>query len=139
MLTSFPSDGSDPKQLTEQVLAIYPILAGQKQNSSIQIPPRPAESKAAPAPESVKPTNDDLIDFGQDDAPVKPPQPQRPTASLQSNVESTGEISGLLKSTGKPAADGPLLDFHHDLQKTIPEVRRSDTTGSTDAFVDAKE
>lgn len=139
MLTILPSDGSDSKQLTEQVLAIYPILAGQKQDSSNQIPPRPAESKSAPAPDAAKSTHDDLIDFGQDDAPVQPPQPQRPTASLQSNVESTGEISGLLKSTGKPAADGPLLDFHHDLQKTIPEIRRSDTTGSTDAFVDAKD
>ncbi|KAJ4419884.1 Oxysterol-binding protein OBPa [Gnomoniopsis sp. IMI 355080] len=131
-------DGHDPKQLTEQVLAIYPILAGQK-SSSIDIPSRQAETKSAAAPDPAKSAHDDLIDFGQDNTPAQPPQPQRPVAPLHSHVESTGEISGLLQSTGKPAADGPLLDFHHDLQKTVPDIRRSDTTGSTEAFVDAKE
>lgn len=53
-------------------------------------------------------------------------------------MESTGEISGLLKATGKPY-EGPLIDFHHDLKKNVPNVHRSDTTGSNDVFVDAKE
>lgn len=126
------------------MLAIYPIIAGQKQDSANNIPSRPAESmptesNSSPASKPAESTHDDLIDFGQDDTPAQPSQAKRPVAALHSNVESTGEISGLLQSTGKPAADGPLLDFHHDLQKTVPEIRRSDTTGSTDAFVDAKE
>lgn len=51
-------------------------------------------------------------------------------------MESSGEISGLLKATGKPS-EGPLLDFHEDLKKEIPVVRRSDTTGSNEVFTDA--
>lgn len=97
------------------------------------------EGEAAPAPTSAKSSHDDLIDFGQDNHPAQSSQPERPVASPHSNVESTGEISGLLKATGKPAENGPLLDFHHDVQQNLPDIRRSDTTGSTDAFVDAKE
>lgn len=57
---------------------------------------------------------------------------------MMHRMESTGEISGLLKATGKPY-EGPLIDFHHDLKRNIPDVHRSDTAGSNDVFVDAKE
>lgn len=122
---------SDPKKSTEQILAIYPIISGQKASSANAIPPRSTENKAVP-PQS---NHDDPIDFGQDDSPA---EPQRPPVRGDPKVESTGEISELLNSTGKPS-EGPLIDFHHDLKKNIPSIQRSDTTGSNDVFVDAKE
>lgn len=119
------SEGPDPKQLTEQVLSIYPILQGQKANGGSTITSRPAEgqpaeSNAAPTPVPVTSTRDDLIDLGSDGAAVESTQPQRPAVVANPAVESTGEISGLLNSTGKPAADGPLLDFAHDLKQHEP-------------------
>lgn len=135
LLTTF-SDASDPKKATQQILAIYPIINGQKMNGLNAIPPRSAESE--PALAETKPAElqqDDLIDFGQDDTPVESP---RSLTGGDPRLESTGEISGLLKATGKPY-EGPLIDFHHDLKKNIPSVHRSDTTGSNDVFVDAKE
>lgn len=79
-----------------------------------------------------------MIDFGQDDTPAELPKPVQHQVKDDPKVESTGEISGMLKSTGK-ASEGPLIDFHEDLKKNVPEVRRSDTTGSNELFVDAKE
>ena len=79
-----------------------------------------------------------MIDFGQDDAPTELPKPIQHQVKDDPKVESTGVISGMLKSTGK-ASEGPLIDFHEDLKKNVPEVRRSDTTGSNELFVDAKE
>lgn len=122
-MTTVHSDGRDPQLLTKQVLSIYPILSGQKASDSNGIPTRPAEdhpadSEAAPtpaptpAPATATLTRDDLVDFSADNASVEPPQPQRPAAVVNSAVESTGEISGLLKATGKPA-DGPLLNLTH--------------------------
>lgn len=130
-------------------MAIYPIVPGQKDNRSQTIPPRPADGKSvgtasstvpAPAPAEHKPApaeadHGDLIDFGQDDSPANPPQ--RPVAT-DPRVESTGEISGLLKSTGKPS-EGPLINFHSDIKGNTPSMPRSDTTASNDVFVDAKE
>lgn len=135
------SDGQDPKTLTEQVLSIYPILSGhQASGGNINSPKttesQAAESKAAPtpAPTSAAPatsTRDDLIDFGNNDAPAEPSQPHRPAAVVNPAVESTGEISGLLKATGKPA-DGPLLNFTQDLKTSIPEIRQSEVESGED-------
>lgn len=120
------------------MLSIYPILSGQKADGDNIIPSRsvesqPVESNTAPAPAApATTTRDDLIDFGNDDAPAEPPQPERPAAVANPAVESTGEISGLLKSTGKPAADGPLLDFTHDLKKDVPEISQSEVGSGGD-------
>lgn len=125
----FHSDGKDPKTLTEQVLSIHPILSGQKTSSGNTIPSKPAEShpaesKAAPARAApATTTRDDLIDCGTThDGPAETSQATRPAATVNPTVESTGEISGLLKATGKPA-NGPLLDFSQDMKKDIPEIR----------------
>lgn len=131
-LTLSSSDPSDVKKQTEQILAIYPILSGQKATAANPIPPRQTESAEAAAPAPKESLQNDLIDFGQSDAPSEPPKPVAP------ELESTGEISSLLKSTGK-STEGPLIDFHHDLKKSVPAMSRSDTTSSNDVFVDAKE
>jgi oxysterol-binding protein-related protein 8 len=128
------SDATDPKKQIEQILDIYPITPGQKASSAHSIPPRGSISQAPPP----QPKQNDLIDFGQDDTPAAPPEPVEHQLKDQPKVESTGEISGMLKSTGK-TSEGPLIDFHEDLKKNVPDIRRSDTTGSNDVFVDAKE
>lgn len=142
-LIVFHSDGRSPEQLTEQVLSIYPILNGQVASGENNVPSRPAEdrhveSKPATVPAATIPTQNDLIDFGADGS-TEAPQPQRPAAVSNPAVESTGEISGLLKSTGKPAGAGPLLDFTNDMKETVPVITRGDTTGSCQDSVDAKE
>ena len=91
-------------------------------------------SEAPPA----QPHNDDLIDFGQDDSPADVQRPSIPSSSVDPRVESSGEISGMLKATGKPS-EGPLIDFHDDLRNNIPSIKREDTSGSNDVFLDAKE
>lgn len=132
-LTLFYSDPSDPKKQTEQILAIYPILTGQKSSSDNPIPPRQnVFTEPAAAPASKEALKNDLIEFGQNDVPTEPPKPANP------QVESTGEISGLLKETGTHT-EGPLIDFHNDLKKNVPVVRKSDTTGSNEVFVDAEQ
>lgn len=127
------SDASDPKTLTEQILAIYPILPGQKSGAA-QLPPRQHTDEAPP----LQPRNNDLIDFGQDSTPADLPRPSMPPSGGDPKVESTGEISGLLKATGTPA-EGPLIDFHDDLKNKLPTIKREDTSGSNDVFVDAKD
>lgn len=131
---AFNSDATDPKEQIEQILDIYPITPGQKANTTHSIPPRAGTSQAPPP----QPKQDDLIDFGQDDTPAEPPKPIERQLKDDPKVESTGEISGMLKSTGK-ASEGPLIDFHEDLKKNVPDIQRSGTTGSNDVFVDAKE
>lgn len=140
LLTICCSTGQDPQQLTEQVLSIYPILEGQKANSGDNSVPSTAvenqstEIKAAPAPGPATSTRDNLIDFGGDGTAAEAPQPERPAPVANPAVESTGEISGLLKATGKPA-EGPLLDFTHDMKKTVPETEASDTTKPSEDLI----
>ena len=124
-------------------MAIYPIVKGQKATQRNAIPPR-GTSFSGPSAQHAPETQEsgDLIDFGGDDKPADLPAPMQPTTSGQKQdpkVESSGEISGLLRQTGTPAPNGPLIDFHEDLQKNIPSVKRSDTEESHDEFVDAHE
>lgn len=116
---------------------IYPIVDGQKPRSANAIPPRPHSDE----PPAAQPKEDELINFGHDGQPTTdlPKAIARPSVEKSDpKFESTGEISGLLKSTGDNASQGPLLNFHEDLKKSIPGLRREDTSDSQE-FVDAKE
>ncbi|KFA61448.1 hypothetical protein S40285_03404 [Stachybotrys chlorohalonatus IBT 40285] len=112
-----------PEAQTQQVLAIYPIIPGQKPNPDNAIPPSRKSSKitatapekaaapppaSAPAPAPQAGAQDDLIDFGQNDAPAPEPSPKKPD-----------EIETLLSSTGKQA-QGPLMDFTQDVKNNLP-------------------
>ncbi|OPB38995.1 oxysterol-binding protein [Trichoderma guizhouense] len=107
---------ASPEKQTEQILAIYPIVAGQTSGGATSIPPPATSPKAAKKstnhaverPKEVeKPKEEDsLIDFGNDDAPT-------PAA------KSPDEIEKMLTATGKPA-EGPLIDFAQDLKKDLP-------------------
>jgi len=152
LLTSSYSDGPTPDKQIEQVLAIYPIVTGQKRSTTNVIPTRsstsgpssharpavqpPTEQHAAeqyPAeqhPIESRPVEqhtieqpapsrgDDLVDFGQNDAPPSAQQQperkpeQRP--ALDAHHGSTAEIQSMLSQTGISAPGGPLLNFRQD-------------------------
>lgn len=103
-----------PDKQAEQVMAIFPVVDGQKPSPQNAIPAHKTEPPASQEPPKdaapKEQPQDDLIDFGQNDeaAETKPAPAKTP-----------GEIEQLLSSTGKPAG-GPLLDFTQDVKKSLP-------------------
>jgi oxysterol-binding protein-related protein 8 len=159
LLTS-NSNGTTPQQIAEQILAITPILPGQKSNEKNPIPPQrqaqPAQANhtlpapaAAPQPQAQAP-QDDLIDFGQHDgATATLQQPLIPAdlkaAQTQNNGQQQKDLEDTLRSTSTspPPEKGGLIDFHDDLKSNLPgeqhTLKRQDTdTQSLDEFVDAE-
>src|SRR5947207_9825581 len=73
-------DGKDPKALTEQILAIAPILPGQARDRKYDIPPHnknpenPPQAHPQPPPQKAGMTAN-LIDFGSDSRPPSVPPP----------------------------------------------------------------
>lgn len=150
------SDGATPEELTQQILAVAPILPGQE-----SFAPKEVETVA---PHQQQPAPNDLIDFGQEvpaavaapvSAPAQVPVTQAPIvpADLQYAQTNQGgqaqkDLEGMLSSTASATAgqsNGPLVDFHDDLRKDLPTadkyqvLHRQDTdTHSVDEFVDAQ-
>ncbi|KAK0389590.1 hypothetical protein NLU13_3165 [Sarocladium strictum] len=118
-----------PEKQAEQVLAIYPIIDGQKAEKE-PTPPRStatgseedlATGSDAPSHEQanksqVNSAPNDLVDFGQNDAPAETTATEPKHAPADKGHD---EISKMLNSTGKPA-EGPLLDFTQDLKNDLP-------------------
>jgi hypothetical protein len=149
-------DGATPQKQTEQILAVTPILRGQKSNERNIIPHRRAESytstKSTEATRQKHPEAD-LIDFGQNENSV-PPNPYAPkdlqAAQTQNNGQQQKDLEEILRSTSTEPKDGnqgSLIDFHDDMKKNLPvldgensKLKRHDTdTQSLDEFVDAEE
>ena len=56
-----------------------------------------------------------------------------------SHTGTTG-IESMLASTGTRPSEGPLIDFHKDVAESLPaNIKRAETSGSKDEFVDAQE
>ncbi|OHW95510.1 oxysterol-binding protein [Colletotrichum incanum] len=143
-------DSTTPEGQTEQILAIYPILPGQKPSATNAIPPhRPS---VAEAPAEKAPTvqqqdgGNDLIDFG--DAPATTPTaatfsapavqpPADAPVTAQDSQSGSKDIQSMLNKTGSQPAEGPLMDFTADMKKNVPSLKRADT--SEDSFHDALE
>lgn len=100
-----------------------------------------ATGAAAAAAATPVEKSGDLIDFGDDEA-------SKPAAAASAETsapevapaadQGANQISEMLSSTGKPAPAGPLMDFNKDLDKHLPTIKRSDTSGSQDIFHDAE-
>ncbi|KAK4240842.1 Oxysterol-binding protein-like protein OBPalpha [Achaetomium macrosporum] len=142
-------DGSTPEKQAEQIMAIYPIVKGQKFDQRNMIPP-PRASHSEPKEPQKEPNGDcgNLIDF-DDDTSTALPQPSNKDQSEEQNRgyrppidpshNSTSEIQEMLSSTGSRAKEGPLIDFHEDMKKDLPgTIKRTDTAESEDEFVDAQ-
>ncbi|KAL2023452.1 hypothetical protein VTK56DRAFT_2448 [Thermocarpiscus australiensis] len=138
-------DGSTPEKQAAQIMAIYPIVKGQKFDHKNMIPPRATQSEASARPAEVS-NERDLIDFGDDEPPSEVRQPSeqkskdKPQPPLDPPHESTTEVQGMRSTTGSRAEEGPLIDFHEDVEKSLPaSFKRSDSEESQDEFVDAQE
>ncbi|OLN88591.1 Oxysterol-binding protein-like protein OBPalpha [Colletotrichum chlorophyti] len=143
-------DGATPAQQAEQILAIYPILPGQKAFAKKTISSSRPDVTEGPGSQPQSGGND-LIDLGDSPndtpgapAPVAQPAPapavQPPSSApltLQEARSDSKDIEGMLSKTGTKAGDGPLIDFTTDLKKSVPQLKRADT--SKDSFHDALE
>jgi len=157
------SNGSTPEEQTKQILAVAPILPGQKSSEKNPIPPHTHSilPTSQPAQETVlESTENDLIDFGKDDSPASAASAAPPAipshfpsdlkaAQLQNNGQQQRELEKTLRSTSTsppPENQSSILDFHNDLQTNLPSstmkpaaLKREDTdTKSLDEFVDAE-
>ncbi|TVY30457.1 Oxysterol-binding protein-like protein [Lachnellula hyalina] len=150
-------DGATPEKQVEQILAVTPILRGQKSNEKNPIPKRnpsiistntPAKAAPAPAPAPAAPAPaptgaSDLINFGQNETSVIPADLK--AAQTENGGQQQKELESTLSNTSTVHADGkgkgPLLDLQ-DLTAALPAKQtllREDTdTHSVDEFHDAK-
>jgi hypothetical protein len=123
LLTEFRDHTAPPEKQAEQIMAIYPVVKGQKPSQQNVIPPHSPSAKPAETA-TVQPVenhiDDNLINFDDTPAPANPEQPAKPEQPAPvKEAPKESEIQGLLSSTGKQA-NGPLLDFTNDLKKDLP-------------------
>ncbi|KAK4231798.1 hypothetical protein QBC38DRAFT_465597 [Podospora fimiseda] len=136
-------DATTPEKQAAQIMAIYPIVKGQRLEHKIVIPPRTSLSdQAARPPTSPGKDGDNLINLKDEkpsSAPVTSPEtkPAGPKPALDSAHESTTEIQAMLAATGTRAKEGPLIDFHKDMKKGLPRSNTDDSHDDDD-FVDAR-
>ncbi len=150
LVTFLFSDGDTPEKQIEQILAVTPILRGQKSNEKLVIPTYQSQQQWQPQQEP-KQASADLIDFGQNESSqpareAKAEMPNLPSdlqaAQTKNGGQSQKEMEQMLASTNTARGghnQGPLADFHDDVHNSLPKVtlKRSDT--SEDEFVDAEE
>ncbi|KAI0137101.1 hypothetical protein BJ170DRAFT_43952 [Xylariales sp. AK1849] len=141
-------DGNTPQKLAEQVLAIYPVVPGQKPSQHNFIPPhQSAGSPNTAGKPAARDVPADLIDFGHPEPPAHVPA-EHPTAAEVAEKrpgQDSTEIQHMLNSTGQKAPEGPLIDFAADMKKGSPtsghrpaDLKRSETEGSNDVFFDVQ-
>ncbi|KAK0662053.1 hypothetical protein QBC41DRAFT_32477 [Cercophora samala] len=161
-------DGKTQEKQAAQIMAIYPIIPGQKSENRMVIPPRASFSESRPQTahsndENIINLNSDgpSTDSNREPAPVHATtlptkisessistkassvsveQGQGEKPPLDSNHGSTAEIQTMLAATGGKPKDGPLIDFHDDMKKTLPAnpKRVSTEDSQDDVFVDAQ-
>ena len=137
-------NGKDPKALTEQILAIAPILPGQARNRKYDIPPHyknpenPTQALPQPQPQKAAVTGN-LIDFGSDSRPPSvPPLPVNnfqqkqppPPMGLMDDDQHDEMMNDKLKD----------LKLHEPITPSQQKpLQRTDTdTSEMDAFFDAE-
>ncbi|TVY94415.1 Oxysterol-binding protein-like protein [Lachnellula willkommii] len=146
-------DGATPEKQVDQILAVTPILRGQRSNEKNPIPKRNPSiistntpSQAAPAPAPAPAGESDLIDFGQNETPAQSQIPipaDLKAAQTENGGQQQKELENTLSHTSTSHADGQgtLLDFH-DMKAALPvkqALQREDTdTHSVDEYHDAE-
>ena len=147
------SDGASPQEQTEQILAVYPILPGQKFTEKNRIPPQshqhteqanplpptiPVAAAPAPIPSHEK-DKENLTDLGRESpAPV---QSQYVPADLlaaqtQNNGQQQKDLERVLQSTSTVQGQnqGSLIDFHDDLRKDLPAATDNQGTAASTLY-----
>ncbi|KAK3986705.1 hypothetical protein QBC44DRAFT_247628 [Cladorrhinum sp. PSN332] len=137
-------DATTPEKQAAQIMAIYPIVKGQRLEHKIVIPPRASFSDQAGRPQTLPGKNDDDLINLKDDEPSSPStkplgkkKPTGPKPALDSAHESTTEIQAMLAATSNRAKEGPLIDFHKDMKNDLPRSNTDDSHDEDD-FVDAR-
>ncbi|QSZ31241.1 hypothetical protein DSL72_000804 [Monilinia vaccinii-corymbosi] len=152
-------DGDTPQKQMEQILAVYPILPGQKCTEKNHIPPQHHQhiEQAKPVPEPVQAAapvslhpqekdKENLTDFSSD-SPVPAQYQQIPVdlhaAQTPNNDQQQKDLERILQSTSTVQGQhqSSLINFHDDLKKDLPvatDTRRDTDTQSLDEFVDAE-
>lgn len=146
-------DGRDPKEMTEQILAIAPILPGQKVNHDFEIPPH---APSAPTPTetdwqhnqkaTAPPPGDgnDLIDFGGSAPNAKavianqnvPYQHRTRSMSL---MDDDQHINAMNDKMGNVNLMGPMQTSATPSAGKGQPLERTDTqTSEVDSFFDAE-
>lgn len=126
-----PYDAVDTKapaeKQIEQILALAPILPGQK--SSAPAPQKAPQAQQAPQGQApaVQQPGADLIDFGQNDGAATHP-PAAATAS------ASGGAAASMQQPLQPSASQPSSSLPRGAVKRMD----TDTDGSEDVFVDAE-
>ena len=122
------SDGPSSEAITKQILAIAPIVKGQRASQQSQQPQQPQQFQQTPSPaqNAQQPVggHGDLIDFGQEAPQAQHVLPQR--SAQQQPIQDT--------YTSGPGLQAPLQPEIGE-----PIVRRDTNTGAVDEFVDAEE
>jgi oxysterol-binding protein-related protein 8 len=138
------SDSDTPQKQTEQILAVTPILQGQKSNEKHVIPNYQSQQQSQ-LQQQPKQVPADLIDFGQNGS-SQPEMLNQPSdlqaAQTKNDGQNQKDMEQMLSSTNTAQGgqeQGHLLDFHDEMYNSLPQVtlKRSDT--SEDEFVDAEE
>lgn len=127
-INSFPSDHKNPETAVKQILAVAPILPGQKQAS-----PKPSEPVPKQSEEPPQNTNS-LIDFGGDNDTASP-------AKATTSAASQGLLDSNSDDNRQSNTGGQATNLMAPLQPTLsPQgVKRSDSKNSgVDEFVDAQ-
>ncbi|MCJ1442928.1 MAG: hypothetical protein MMC23_003425 [Stictis urceolatum] len=123
-------DGQTPEQKTQQILAIAPVLPGQKSNEHTETQPSvkaPGSDRSQPPAEAAG----DLIDFGGADPAQVKPQVQAEEQSPVAAVQHPGHASQSANLLG--------LDDAASSSDAHPTVKRLDTeTNEVDEFMDAR-
>ncbi|KAK4147936.1 Oxysterol-binding protein-like protein OBPalpha [Dichotomopilus funicola] len=139
-------DGATPEAQAKQIMAIYPVIKGQKPKQENVIPPRASHSEASASSKDSHNGEGTLTDSANESSTphqfpsgegAQPSNESRPP--LDPAHSSTAEVQELLASTGKRAQGGPLIDFHGDMKKDLPNsTKRTDSMVSENNFVDAE-
>ena len=141
---TFSSDGDTPQKQTEQILAVTPILQGQKSNEKHVIPNYQSQQQSQPQ-QQPKEAAADLIDLGQNES-FQAEMPNQPSdlqaAQTRSSGQSQKDMEQMLSSTNtaqEGQRQGALLDFHDDMHNSLSQVTLKRSDASEDEFVDAEE
>jgi hypothetical protein len=147
-------DADTPAKQAEQVMAIYPIVDGQKPSQQNIIPPhasagnpstasQPAAQPPSVVPASAVPTGT-AGPNGTAAAAVSVQEPTVAAKAENSDIKQSGTIQHMLEGTGQPKPEGPLMDFTADMKKDLPkggkptDLKRSETEESHDEFFDVE-
>jgi hypothetical protein len=119
---NFRRDGTTPEKQVAQILAIYPIVKGQKHNQNHAIPPHHHNHAQPPKINGASgDRNGDLIDLS-DDSATKPP---------------TNGTAAATVAAAQEKKNGPLNDFQNDLKKDLPNTGEKNGTKAVSASADS--